>query len=390
MLEILIALTTLSAPGPWPATVPYPKDLQLNQDTRSDRHYDELEVLAGVQPAKKRGALIRTYFQILPEGSSQPATTTWKNWEPLLLAKGWKVVGSDGSRHSLSRTEAGKTIWLDIRLADFDQPLVGILTEGTSPEVLKLSPPAAKLGPVSESKDWPFLPRFPGSTLTGSGVQDQPWTLTFPGDTEETLIAEHYTLKSYRPPPSLSRLETQLSYAEALKKAGWEVLPLVENESSVIGHYAKDGHNLWAAVGRAADDGDSGLSISLADLGATDWGQALDKECRIALIGVHFDFDKSTLRADSAPVLEKALAAIKARPKLKLEIQGHTDSVGDPGHNQTLSEARAASVRSWLVDKGAPAANLSARGFGKNHPIADNDSPAGRAKNRRVELACQK
>jgi outer membrane protein OmpA-like peptidoglycan-associated protein len=76
-----------------------------------------------------------------------------------------------------------------------------------------------------------------------------------------------------------------------------------------------------------------------------------------------------------------------------IEVQGHTDNVGGDQYNLTLSQARADAVTTWLGGHGIAATRLSAKGYGRNQPIADNDSDEGRAKNRRVVLAktgCQK
>lgn len=72
---------------------------------------------------------------------------------------------------------------------------------------------------------------------------------------------------------------------------------------------------------------------------------------------------------------------------LKLEVQGHTDNVGNGAYNQTLSEARAKAVVRWLTQHGVATDRLTARGYGKTNPVADNGSDDGRAKNRRVEIA---
>ncbi len=72
---------------------------------------------------------------------------------------------------------------------------------------------------------------------------------------------------------------------------------------------------------------------------------------------------------------------------LKLEVQGHTDNVGNDAYNQTLSEARAKAVATWLTQHGVAADRLTAQGYGKTKPVADNGSDVGRAKNRRVEIA---
>jgi outer membrane protein OmpA-like peptidoglycan-associated protein len=71
---------------------------------------------------------------------------------------------------------------------------------------------------------------------------------------------------------------------------------------------------------------------------------------------------------------------------LRIGIEGHTDSVGQPGYNQRLSAERAASVKAWLVGHGIDAARLDTAGFGDGRPVADNATEDGRARNRRVEL----
>jgi outer membrane protein OmpA-like peptidoglycan-associated protein len=109
--------------------------------------------------------------------------------------------------------------------------------------------------------------------------------------------------------------------------------------------------------------------------------------CR--LHGIQFDFDKSTIRADSEPVLQRVLGILNARPDLKLEIQGHTDNVGSGEYNQRLSETRATSVVAWLAGKRITHGRLTARGYGMSQPVADNGSDEGRARNRRVELKKQ-
>ena len=82
------------------------------------------------------------------------------------------------------------------------------------------------------------------------------------------------------------------------------------------------------------------------------------------------------------------MADLLAKDKtLKVEVQGHTDNVGGDAYNQTLSEARARAVADWLTRHGVAATRLSAHGYGKTRPTADNKDDEGRAKNRRVEIS---
>ena len=75
---------------------------------------------------------------------------------------------------------------------------------------------------------------------------------------------------------------------------------------------------------------------------------------------------------------------LKAYPDAKIEIEGHTDSMGSETYNQALSERRANTVKTYLVSLGIAAGRITTRGFGETQPVADNATAAGRAENRRV------
>lgn len=106
----------------------------------------------------------------------------------------------------------------------------------------------------------------------------------------------------------------------------------------------------------------------------------------IVLEGVVFNTNKSTIKPESEPVLTKAYNTMKENPGIEVEIHGHTDNVGKASYNLKLSQARANSVRQWLVNKGIDPARISTRGFGFVRPIAPNDTEEGRQQNRRIEF----
>ena len=106
----------------------------------------------------------------------------------------------------------------------------------------------------------------------------------------------------------------------------------------------------------------------------------------VNMADVLFDTGKSDLREPAREALAKLSGIILNYPSLQLTIEGHTDSVGSTEYNQALSEKRADAVRDYLVSEGVEASKLSAQGLGKYHPVADNSTPAGRQKNRRVEI----
>jgi len=101
---------------------------------------------------------------------------------------------------------------------------------------------------------------------------------------------------------------------------------------------------------------------------------------------VLFDTAKWTLRPATREKLARVSGILLAHPSLRIEVEGHTDSVGGDEYNQRLSEQRAASVRDYLVQNGIKMNNVTAKGFGKTRPVVSNDTSAGRQQNRRVEL----
>ena len=88
--------------------------------------------------------------------------------------------------------------------------------------------------------------------------------------------------------------------------------------------------------------------------------------------------------------LDKLVAVLRSKTAPAVEIQGHMDNIGEAGvaSRQLLSEGRARTIAAWLTSHGVPAARVSAKGYGKTRPVADNDSDLGRALNRRIEVAC--
>ena len=108
------------------------------------------------------------------------------------------------------------------------------------------------------------------------------------------------------------------------------------------------------------------------------------------LEGVNFDFGKDTLRAESKTKLDKAVEILTKHPTVRIEISGHTDSIGGRDANMGLSQRRSNAVKRYLVDKGVAAERIDTRGAGPDEPIDSNASNAGRARNRRIEFKVQR
>jgi outer membrane protein OmpA-like peptidoglycan-associated protein len=133
--------------------------------------------------------------------------------------------------------------------------------------------------------------------------------------------------------------------------------------------------------GGASGGSGSGSGAGMAD--------QLRKSCHVELSGIYFNTGSARLLEESQPAL-KAIAQLVVQSKEPLlTIEGHTDNVGTAEFNQALSEKRAAAVREALVSQfGVPPGRLVTKGFGFTRPLENNNTVEGRARNRRVELAC--
>ncbi|MCP4521241.1 MAG: OmpA family protein [Cytophagales bacterium] len=107
---------------------------------------------------------------------------------------------------------------------------------------------------------------------------------------------------------------------------------------------------------------------------------------KIVLKNIFFDTDKATLRDESIPELKRLLELLNEVPSMKIEIGGHTDSVGSDSYNQGLSQRRAQAVVKYLTTNGINASRLTSKGYGEKEPIATNDTDKGRQENRRTEF----
>ncbi len=107
---------------------------------------------------------------------------------------------------------------------------------------------------------------------------------------------------------------------------------------------------------------------------------------KIVTTGIRFDVNKSTLRPESFGVINEIVKLMNENPTLNFSVEGHTDSDGDESLNQTLSEARAKAVMDEMIKNGISPARLKSVGHGQSTPVAGNDTPEGKAQNRRVEF----
>jgi outer membrane protein OmpA-like peptidoglycan-associated protein len=198
-----------------------------------------------------------------------------------------------------------------------------------------------------------------------------------------------------------SPIQITRNYGNALKNQGGTVL--FDGESVGEGcegvnvcarlltaKLARADGELWVEVG-PCDDGMTYIVVMVEkeamkqDVTANAMLDALNRDGHVALY-INFDTGKATIRPDSKPIVDQIVQLMKSNPSLKLTVEGHTDTVGNPKSNKALSEERAKSVVAELVKNGIDGKRLGAVGHGQDKPVADNATEAGRARNRRVEL----
>jgi outer membrane protein OmpA-like peptidoglycan-associated protein/regulator of replication initiation timing len=155
------------------------------------------------------------------------------------------------------------------------------------------------------------------------------------------------------------------------------------------------GSNIDNKTGCAPDADKDGISDA-KDLcpstasGATVNTVGCSEDENITLKGVNFKTSSAQLTTASLPILDDAANMLKRHPDIRIEVGGHTDSVGGATTNKSLSQKRATTVMGYLVRKGINSSKITAKGYGEEAPVADNESKEGRASNRRVELKIAK
>lgn len=123
-----------------------------------------------------------------------------------------------------------------------------------------------------------------------------------------------------------------------------------------------------------------------ANKGCPEIKQEVVQKIALAAKGINFETGSDKILAESFDDLDALVKILQEYPEAKVDIEGHTDNVGDPAANKELSQKRADAVKAYLVSKGIDANRLNAVGYGDTKPIADNKTKAGKAKNRRVDF----
>lgn len=331
---------------------------------------------------KNSGGYVPVAGKVWRFALDDPKPDAWKSTIERLQKQGFHFVHGDmasaGSSSTLQKGEGDHAtyvaFWQCCNAAVIVEP-------GPNPFHVTLKPPAPTPETFTDKQDIPYVSPIPGSKLVSGRTQTGD-TWPQPGCTKDEARGTEKIEREYDAPKGISDYAVLEAYEAAFRAAGWnEVCRTSGHEMDA--RFTKNGRDIGVYI--SSQDFHPGYAISVVDTGSGLRAQ-LKKNCKAALYGVNFDFNKATLRPDSEPALNQVLALLKEEPKLKLEIGGHTDNVGTPAYNMKLSDERAAAVRQWLVAHGIPATRLSSHGYGDTEPVVPNTSDENRAKNRRVEV----
>jgi len=302
-----------------------------------------------------------------------------------------------------------------------------------------------------DTGDHPLVSRYAGSFIDGQDVLDftgytlpvGPVVKDAEGErvpSDKVTLEGRVTRTLYRGPQGRSTLEIQRNYQSALEAAGFETLyacggddcgrffhlvfykdmeqrilstrtsgsafDIPQDLRYLAAKGAAGGRTVHVSVLIAFDAGFSELSkqpvtlLEVIESEEMDTGmvaidvdamaKGIDATGHVAIYGVYFDTNSADIEAESAPTLVEISKLLNHRPSLKLLVVGHTDNQGEYDYNMGLSGRRSESVvRSLINEYGIEAARLRSAGVGYLAPVASNDTEAGRAKNRRVELVKQ-
>jgi outer membrane protein OmpA-like peptidoglycan-associated protein len=181
---------------------------------------------------------------------------------------------------------------------------------------------------------------------------------------------------------SLTDPDGRKYYTEETDAAGYaEVLAPVGRTYSVV--FLSIGSRDIVETETVSDTPRQTIRITLLYTGLPPAQQ--DTAPRYVLDGVTFDSGKATIRPESFPRLDGVVEYMTHKNGVRIEISGHTDNVGNPKANKTLSEKRARACREYLVSKGIDGSRIEAVGYGDERPVAPNTTEDGRQRNRRIE-----
>jgi len=271
----------------------------------------------------------------------------------------------------------------------------GNIIVGVVSGLLMTAAPALAQEDVPGSTDHPLLTRMPGFYISDYEERDFD-RADFKNSSGDDIYVEgrkfhiEYEIKNSGNAPS--EIQIIKNYENAIVKIDGSAVYEVPEEIWL--KVEKGGQITWVYVWAHSEGESYELDIVEQDVMAQDVtanAESLAREIsstgHVSVYGIHFDFDKADVRPESDPALKEIARLLDQDPKLKLLVVGHTDNFGTIDYNMKLSRSRAEAVVNVMVTKhGVAEDQLTPYGVGPLAPVTSNETEAGRALNRRVEL----
>lgn len=244
-----------------------------------------------------------------------------------------------------------------------------------------------------------FTTRIPGYSIASCKKGNDAVVMRWPGGQQQVMgLVNEVVYKVPAAAQGASPKYIAANYANAVTKIGGKLLADPAKTTlgdRVTAQLTIDGKEVWVHLSSdSAVVGGNWLSYKLVVVQQDGGAQVvsaqkmldeLDKAGFLTLY-INFDTNKADIKPDSRGTVQQIVDLLRARPTLKVSIEGHTDNVGAPAANKTLSEQRARAVLDAVAAQGVERARLKSAGYGQERPVADNRTEDGRTKNRRVEL----
>jgi outer membrane protein OmpA-like peptidoglycan-associated protein len=247
-------------------------------------------------------------------------------------------------------------------------------------------------------KDHPLLTRLPDFLISECEQNYKELDFYTPDGAdikfEGNLTRILYMMKPESPNAEPSTFQVIKNYKNAILKIGGKVI--YSEETIGCFELKKNGKMYKIKVADFANYGGVDKNMQFVveilemeemkqEISANEMLIALNKDGYISL-NILFETGKSTIQAESLPIVDQIKELLSSNPALKVSVEGHTDNVGDAASNKKLSSDRAKSVMDALIAKGIDKTRLSFLGWGQEKPVGDNRTDEGKALNRRVEI----
>lgn len=242
-------------------------------------------------------------------------------------------------------------------------------------------------------KDHPMFNRLPDFFITNCTSNFDAVTVWMSGEVSKSIegnkteIVYEFNTESGKQPPSF--FQVVKNFENAIAKYNGKRIYLGSQDATL--HMKPGDKDYWILISSASDVALTYTLLILEvepmkqEILAADIFDGLTKNGSVALY-INFETGKSEIKSESMAIVDQIAQMMEANPDLRISIEGHTDNVGSPASNKTLSENRAKSVMNAVAAKGVEKSRMTSKGWGQEKPVDTNTSETGRAKNRRVEI----